>query len=119
MFILLSIVITIIDDFYFIFYVHPLVTQTGGSHVIYPMRKESIQIQGHYQERQSSSQSRRELKSIAITCGFIVAIIFSIAASMYASSLVHNGAYKAVAWFLALIFDSNLTSKYLGWAIHR
>ena len=37
----------------------------------------------------------------------------------YFTSLVTNGAYKAVVWFMMLILDANITSKYLRWIMLR
>lgn len=62
-------------------------------------------------------QTHGDLTLISITCAFILTIIFSIIGSVDLSEIMHNGAYKAVVWFLILIFDSNLTSKYLGFVI--
>jgi hypothetical protein len=55
------------------------------------------------------------MKRILLTGAFVLALIASLAAIAYFSSLSTNGAYRAVAWFMMLILDANITSKYLRW----
>jgi hypothetical protein len=56
-----------------------------------------------------------EMKLVLFTCMFTIAIAASFFLIAFLSSVFPNGAYKAVVWFLTLIFDANITSKYLRW----
>jgi len=57
------------------------------------------------------------MKMVFFTCAFVLSIAASLFAIVYLSGLFTNGAYKAVVWFLALILDANITSKYLRWVL--
>ena len=58
-----------------------------------------------------------DMKMVLFTCAFALAIAASFFAILYLSSLFSNGAYKAVVWFLTLILDANIASKYLRWML--
>ena len=69
------------------------------------------------QHHKDSYSLWRQVLLVLVTLGTVVlcgAIVFI---ALLAASFTANGAYKAVALFLAIILDSNLLSIYFRWVI--